>query len=96
MHCVVIMKHNNAFFRYGHLVRHWCMRVEAKHSYFKKMSQNIGNYKYISLTFAKCYQLMTCYNNLDSTSLIQDELQIGPGVVCSSAVSSNYILMCRE
>ena len=41
-------------------------------------------------------KLMTCYNNFDCTSLIQDELQIGPGVVCSSAVSNNYILICRE
>ena len=55
------------------------MRYEAKHSYFKKLSQNIGNYKNISLTLGKRYQLMSCYNNLDSISLIQDELQIGPG-----------------
>ena len=80
MHCVVIMKHNNTFFRYGPLVRHWCMRFEAKHSYFKKLSQKIGNYKNISLTLAKRHQLMTCYNNLDNTSLIQNDLQIGPGM----------------
>ena len=39
--------------RFGPLVKHWTMRYEAKHSYFKKLAQNVRNFKNISLTLEK-------------------------------------------
>lgn len=32
------------FPRFGPLVRHWTMRFEAKHSYFKQLAQAMGNF----------------------------------------------------
>jgi hypothetical protein len=39
-------------FRLGPLVRSWCMRFEAKHHYFKKLSTVIGNYTNLPYTYA--------------------------------------------
>jgi len=35
-------------FRFGPLVRHWTMRYEAKHSYFKTLAHTLGNFTNIS------------------------------------------------
>lgn len=69
------------FNRFGPLVRFWTMRYEAKHSYFKRLSQHIGNYKNLSLTLSKRHQLLNCYYRL-SNQLHHLDMDIGPGMYC--------------
>ena len=46
-------------FSLGHLVNTWCMRMEAKNSYFKRISQ-LGNFKNIALTVVIHHQKLMC------------------------------------
>lgn len=39
----------------------WCMRYEAKHSYFKHLARVLGNFKNIAKTLASHHQLYMCY-----------------------------------
>ena len=64
------------------------MWFEAKHSYFKKVVQSIGNFKNLSLTLGKRHQLMSCYNNLDRNSITQENLDIVSGN--SLFISASY------
>ena len=77
IHCV---------YRFGPLVRHWTMRYEAKHNYFKKLAQNTGNYINLSRTLAKRHQYLQCYYHLSGDAMFEKNTEIGPGgsftVVC--------------
>ena len=46
----------------GPLGRHWCMRYEAKHSYFNSLAKNAYNFKNIAKTLAKRHQHLMCYH----------------------------------
>lgn len=70
----------NIIFRFGPLVRHWTMRYEARHSYFKKLAQNIGNYINISWTLANRHQLLQCYYHTTQDYFLSDAVDIGPGI----------------
>lgn len=70
--------------RFGPLVRHWTMRYEAKHSYFKKLAQNVGNFINIPWTLAMRHQLWQCYQWLNSDSLPHDKPEVGPGTALNS------------
>lgn len=64
--------------RFGPLVRHWTMRYEAKHSYFKRLAQSIGNFINLPYTLVMRHQQLQCY--LDSTLIAEDSgLSVGPG-----------------
>ena len=39
----------------------WCMRFEAKHSYFKKMANTLGNYKNLPKSLASRHQHLVSY-----------------------------------
>ena len=54
------------------------MRYEAKHSYFRKLVQNVGNYKNVSWTLAKRHQLLQCYVH-HGDYFGQERLEVGPG-----------------
>lgn len=72
--------YNYAFWRYGPLSCVWCMRFEAKNSYFKKIGQAIGNYKNIAKTVATCHQRLCCYNLAgDVGNFISHNMLTGPG-----------------
>ena len=45
--------------RTGPLVASWCMRMEAKNAFFKRIAQ-IGNYKNVPLSVAKRHQRLMC------------------------------------
>ena len=47
--------------KYGPLRSCWCMRFEAKHSYFKQISLRPGNYKNLPLTLAERHQNLQAY-----------------------------------
>lgn len=49
------------YYRLGALTTSWCMHMEAKNSYFKKIAQQ-GNFKNISLSVAKRHQRLMCAN----------------------------------
>ena len=50
----------------GPLLAYWCMRYEAKHSYFKQLSRSIGNYINLPWTLANRHQLLMCKNFSES------------------------------
>lgn len=55
------------------------MRYEAKHNFFKKLAQAIGNYINLPWTLAKRHQYMQCYWNTGEESVLSAETDIGPG-----------------
>lgn len=54
---------------YGPLVHLSCMRFEAKHQYFKKLSSVVCNYKNISKTLATRHQMRQCWEQANLASL---------------------------
>ena len=56
------------------------MRYEARHNYFKKLAQDIGNYINISWTLAMRHQLLQCYYSLNPDELFEDSPEVGPGM----------------
>ena len=72
--------------RLGPLVTSWCMRMEAKNSYFKKVSR-LSNFKNISYSVAIRHQKLLC--GMQSKKIFNfDELKCGP---CEYR---NYSLCC--
>ena len=67
------------YFRFGPLVRHWTMRYEAKHSYFKSLSQTLGNYINLPYSLAMRYQQYQCYIQSIRIQSRSDEITTGPG-----------------
>ena len=49
---------------YGPLVRLWKMRYKAKHSYFKSLSQAMGNFINLPYSLAMRHQFLQCYLNI--------------------------------
>ena len=47
--------------RCGPVSHLWCMRFEAKHSYFKSMAQRVKNFRIIPKTLANRHQRLMCY-----------------------------------
>lgn len=88
--------------RYGPLVRHWTMRYEAKHSYFKHLAQSMGNFINIEFSLATRHQLLQCYLHTDTTTIQGSKLVVGPGkyyaccgmicMLCSSVLHGVMIL----
>ena len=54
----------------------WCMRMEAKNAYFKKIAQ-IGNFKNLPLSIANRHQRLLCAH-LQGTFFLYSELECGP------------------
>lgn len=48
-------------YRCGPISRHWCMRFEAKHNYFKSLAQRVKCFKNIAKTLASRHQRLMCY-----------------------------------
>ena len=67
--------------RFGHLVNHWTMRLEAKHQYFKQLANVMGNFTNICYSLALHYQLYQCCLSLNTEDLPGEELEVGQ--VCS-------------
>ena len=71
-------------YRFGPLVRHWTMRYEAKHSYFKQLAQSMGNFVNAPYSLAMRHQLYQCYLNLNGNDLPgwthAQNVEAGPGM----------------
>ena len=65
--------------RCGPLCNLWCMRYEAKHSYFKRLTQITRNFKNIAKTLAHHHQQYMCYHM--SNSYLQRNLGYKNGTV---------------
>lgn len=71
-------------YRFGPLIRSWCMRYEAKHHYFKKLSAVIGNFTNIHtlhfINATSAVDLLPATVNWEYESTFLDRgVDIGPG-----------------
>ena len=58
------------------------MRYEAKHSYFKRLAQSMGNFVNAPYSLAMRHQLYQCYLNLNTSVLAHGQnLETGPGML---------------
>src|SRR5277367_6564447 len=65
----------------GPLIRFWCMRFEAKHNFFRRLSHIVCNFRNISKTMAMRHQMMQCYNIYSRKSIDSHALEVGPGSI---------------
>lgn len=75
-------------------MRHWTMRFEAKHSYFKQLTHSLGNFINLPYSLASHHQQYQCYLNT-STHKLQNDLDVGPGyyiIIISCFINPLYIL----
>lgn len=66
--------------RYGPLIRHWTMRFEAKHAYFKGLAQSLGNFINLPHSLAMRHQHLLCYLSTNHHELPGMGLEVGPGM----------------
>jgi len=73
----------DAFCRCGPPSRYWCMRFEAKNSYFKDLAHRIKNFKNIPKSLAHRHQAWSCYiySNSAAGGRIFKDFTTGPGMV---------------
>lgn len=69
------------FDRVGPMVTTWCIRMEAKNSYFKRIAQ-LGNFVNLPLSVAKRHQRLLCAH-LQGKFFLYDDLECGP---CKSTI----------
>ena len=77
------------FLQFGPLIRLWTMRLESKHSYFKKAMRNIRNFKNVTKTLAHLHQLYYCYMHTGTflkDPLIYDDIPRSNITVCDSRI----------
>ena len=66
------------FFRFGPLINHWTTRFEAKHKYFKHLSNVMGNFTNICYSLSLRHQLRQCYLSLNPDTA--EDIEVGPGM----------------
>jgi len=66
--------------RYGPLIRHWTMRFEAKHAYFKALAQSLDNFINLPHSLAMRHQHLLCYLSTNHHELPGMGLEVGPGM----------------
>ena len=78
-----LLSFSNAY-RFGPLIRHWTMRYEAKHSYFKQLANSMGNFINIPYSLAMRHQLYQCYLHTNTQELPgwTHNIETGPGALC--------------
>ena len=64
-------------YSYGPLIRHWTMRFEARHSYFKRLAGQLGNFINIPYTLSTRHQQLQCYHRLDKSNIGGTDLEMG-------------------
>ena len=57
------------------------MRFEAKHKYFKKMAQTLGNFTNIAKSLANRHQRYMCYKMTCSVQFLKVPDTYGPGLL---------------
>ena len=88
---------NFLFCRRGPLVRNWAMRFEAKHNYFKKLVDNINNFKNIAFSLAKRHQALQAYLlQASAGNFLRMSLEVGPGSAKIIVFICTYVDNLRE
>lgn len=62
--------------KFGPLIEFWTIRFEAKHSFFKKVVRDSGNFKNVLHTLATRHQLMLAYH-LEMPSVFKPSIKTG-------------------
>ena len=75
----MIMRVHLYMCRFGPLVCHWTMRFEAKHKWFKRLAQQLGNFTNLPYTLSMRYQQQQCYQLCDGEDVLAEQLEVGPG-----------------
>ena len=70
------------------------MRYEAKHSYFKRVSQSVGNFINVCHTLAVRHELLQCHYRLGE-SYCEDTLDVGPGKFGCNSVHVHVHVLVR-
>lgn len=87
-----LIVHTYIVYRFGPLVRHWTMRYEAKHSYFKRLAQTMGNFINLPYSLAMRHQTLQCYWNTNQSEIPGSGLTVGPGsafmLIAGSCISA--------
>ena len=63
----------------GPLVRLWMMRFEGRHSYFKRLATQMGNFINISYSLSMRHQRLQCYYQLNQHAMDGEDIEVGPG-----------------
>ena len=63
------------------------MRYESKHSYFKQLSNSLGNYINICHTLAVRHEQLRCYKQMED--LYSQEIETGPDTISSNGGGSD-------
>ena len=89
----------NQMMQLGPLVRHCCMRFEARHRYFKELAPQ-QNFKNICLSLAEHCQRDLCKDfqteNPRQHPLFSSERELGPTSVVDNQSKSTFIIRLRE
>lgn len=88
--------------KFGPLIRSWCMRFEAKHSYFKDLSRIIKNFKNLPYSLSYRHQCMQFAENIsidqtcDPNPLFNNESTLGTAKKVQDYQSIAYIQNCLK
>lgn len=76
------------------MVRHWAMRFEAKHQYFKYLATSMGNYINVAKSLANRHQCYQCYL-FQNDDILKDAIESGPGTYVITSIYSHreYLIM---
>jgi hypothetical protein len=69
-----LLHYAHAFLTYGPLRSCWCMRFEAKHSYFTRLMTIVNNYKNACSTLAERHQMKLAYDLATGNSFLLHEI----------------------
>ena len=79
------------FSRVGPLIRHWTMRYEAKHQYFKHLASTMGNYINICYSLAMRHQCLQSYLHASGAIIHTDDQEVGNGMFIDKICSSSHM-----
>ena len=79
-------------YRCGPLSRLWCMRYEAKHSYFKQLARVIGNFKNMPKSLANRHQHYMCYLMMEPSTYMKAQISYTGGKLSQN---NNYKILCN-
>ena len=70
------------------------MRFEAKHYYFKRLAQGLGNFKNLPKSLATRHQRLQCYWLCEDGEHLKSDAESGPGNSINNVNSAS--LWCRH
>lgn len=74
--------------QHGPLRAHWCLRYEAKHLYFKRLSSIVNNYQNIAKTLANRYQMRQCWEAQSTGHHVSEDVPYSLIEICLNALPS--------